>query len=169
MTVKIATTAAAAVMLLTGAAAQADTLYAPTVSGSSFTDLVVGSIEITSLSNLVGKLFAADSINVTFGGNTYTLALDQVSFVSTTLGTLADEDSSASGFSFSNLAAGTYELVVSGTLDGSGVYSGTAFIGAEYTVSGVTQLSTAPEPESYAMMLAGLAAVGMLARRRRSG
>lgn len=60
------------------------------------------------------------------------------------------------GFSFSGLAAGTY----TGKL---GVNS----FGRSTLELSVTAITTpVPEPETYAMMLAGLAALGFLARRR---
>jgi len=64
-------------------------------------------------------------------------------------------------------AVGSYQLNLGdGTVDFSGAYlayktpAGEGF--GSYTVSAV------PEPESYALMLAGLGCVGLLARRRRS-
>ncbi len=54
------------------------------------------------------------------------------------------------------LPAGMYSLVVSGT----GVTGGSASYGGSIVATPV------PEPETYAMMLAGLAALGFLARRR---
>lgn len=54
------------------------------------------------------------------------------------------------------LDPGTYYLTVSGTATGS---SGGAF-------SGMINVSPVPEPETYALMLAGLGVLGFLARRR---
>lgn len=63
-------------------------------------------------------------------------------------------------FQASNLSAGTHNLVVTGNLVGGNVgFTGSLNILAQ----------PVPEPESYALMLAGLAAVGMLSRRRRTG
>jgi hypothetical protein len=58
------------------------------------------------------------------------------------------------GFSFKGLSAGTYALTFLG--------SGTGGYGGFYTVTAV------PEPETYAMMLAGLGAIGFVAARRRN-
>jgi len=60
------------------------------------------------------------------------------------------------GFSFSGLSAGTYALTFLGS--GSGGYGG------YYTVTALV-----PEPESYALMLAGLAAGAFISLRRRNG
>ena len=58
------------------------------------------------------------------------------------------------GFSFTGLSAGTYALTFLG--------SGTGGYGGYFTVTAV------PEPETYAMMLAGLGAIGFVAARRRN-
>ena len=59
-------------------------------------------------------------------------------------------------FSVANLNAGLHNIEVFGTAVASGTFSGTL------TVTPV------PEPETYAMMLAGLGALGFMARRRKS-
>lgn len=58
---------------------------------------------------------------------------------------------------YTSLAAGAYSFVVSGTVNSKpGVYNLNANVAA------------VPEPETYALMLAGLGAVGFVAYRRRS-
>ncbi len=55
------------------------------------------------------------------------------------------------------LLAGSYTLQIKGTVTGSG--------GGSY--AGVLNISPVPEADSYAMLLAGLAVVGFMSRRRR--
>ncbi|MDC8774169.1 FxDxF family PEP-CTERM protein [Paucibacter sp. hw8] len=152
---------AAAVLALSSVAANATTIYAPSISGTSFTDVVVGQITVASLSDIVGNFFAAESVTfpAPFAG-TYTL--DKVTFTSSSVGSLVDLDASAVGFKFQNVAAGVYTVKASGTLDLSGEFKKAAFIGAEYNVTAV------PEPTTYALLLAGLGAVGFVARRRKA-
>ena len=58
--------------------------------------------------------------------------------------------------------AGKYYIKVAGNATGAngGLYSGAISVAA---------ITAVPEPETYAMMLAGLGALGFLARRRRNG
>ena len=56
-----------------------------------------------------------------------------------------------------NLAAGNYTYTVAG--------ASTGFFGYGLS-SSIVEVTPVPEPETYAMMLAGLAALGFLARRR---
>lgn len=70
-----------------------------------------------------------------------------------------DLDKSEEGFSFKKIAAGTYYLAVSGTQKGAG--------NGNYTLNIAATAATAvPEPEAYAMMLAGLGLIGFVARRK---
>ena len=62
-------------------------------------------------------------------------------------------------FSFAGLAAGNYDLAVSGYLDRG------QFLGG-YTGSISAVAAPVPEPETYAMLMLGLAGVGFAARRR---
>jgi hypothetical protein len=75
----------------------------------------------------------------------------------TTLTSVAVNGGSAS-LTWGSSPAGNYILTVAGATNGTqgGIYNGAL------TVSAV------PEPETYAMMLAGLGALGFLARRRKS-
>lgn len=152
----------AAILAVTSLNASALTILASPIIGSSFSNVTIGTISVSSVSELTGSLFAAT--NVSFSSPfSFTLSLDQVTFTSGTVGALVgDSDATAAGFHFSNVAPGNYIVKASGTLDGLGQYKGVALIGANYTVTPV------PEPETYAMMLAGLGAIGFVALRRKS-
>jgi hypothetical protein len=135
-------------------------IYADPVVGTNFTDLTVGTIKITGLSDLTGNFFAATSLNV--DSQPYSLSLQSVTFTNGVVGSLSDLDPSAVGFSFHNVAAGDYLVKASGVLNGPAVVPGLAVVGINYAVTPV------PEPESYAMILAGLGLMSGIARRRAS-
>lgn len=154
---KIKTVTAAFVVALSSLGANANTIISGPAVGSSFTDLVVGTIHVTGLSDLSGYFSAATDLS--FGPSLF-LTLDSVSFTSGTVGSLVDSDLSATGFSFHNVAAGDYVVKASGTLGTNGQYHNLAVVRANYEVTAV------PEPETFAMLLAGLGLVGAIFRRR---
>lgn len=97
---------------------------------------------------------------VTFGGISL-FGCDNTGFTNCTTGVtiapLTTYSADTSGFSFSkaSLAAGFYQLKVSGTAD---------IRGGGYGVS--MMAAAVPEPGEWAMMLAGLGIIGVMARRR---
>jgi hypothetical protein len=156
--------AVAAVLAATSLNASALTILGGPITGSSFSAVTIGTISVASLSEVTGSLFAATNVTFPppFG---FTLTLDQVTFTSGTVGALVgDLDASAAGFHFTNVAAGNYIVKASGTLDGLGQYPGLALVGANYSVTA----TPVPEPETYALMLAGLGIVGFVASRRKA-
>lgn len=70
--------------------------------------------------------------------------------------TIGKDTSPGDGFSFSGLAAGSYALTFVGFATGTqgGSYGGSIFA------------TTVPEPENYAMFLAGLGVIGFVMTRR---
>ncbi|MDY0743566.1 FxDxF family PEP-CTERM protein [Paucibacter sp. R3-3] len=159
---KLIVAAAAAAAALIAGAAHADQI-GPVTVGSSFTDVIIGTIHVASTSDVVGSLFALDSASVSIGGQTMSFSLQSVVFSGASVGSLVDSDPSAAGFSFTNVSAGDYVLTATGYLTGSAQISGTGFLGANYTA---TPAAAVPEPQSYALLAVGLGLVGWIARRR---
>ncbi|MEQ1685926.1 MAG: FxDxF family PEP-CTERM protein [Burkholderiaceae bacterium] len=111
--------------------------------------------------------FSLSSLGDVTGGlvNFWLWSNNDVNFssVAITGGGYSGTDSNvADGFSFAGLSAGTYDLAVSGYL-GRGEYLG-GYTGA--ISSTATVAAPVPEPETYAMLMLGLAGVGFAARRR---
>jgi len=116
-------------------------VLAPFAFTSSVTGISVLSNFLTSLSSGWGTttfLFAEDG-KVNLGGNNYK------SFITEEI-----------------LGAGKYTFSIAATAINSGTYTGA------FTVGRVAEVTPVPEPETYAMFLAGLGLLGFASRRRNS-
>jgi hypothetical protein len=121
----------------------------------NFSDTVTFSIVQGILYSTANNLTAANPVT---GGNPYSSDISNLTYsiyqgeekFATYSGGLTVHQTS--------LAAGTYQLVISGVSDG--VHGGT--YGLDLTVSPV------PEPAGYATLLAGLGLIGFATRRRKS-
>ena len=90
----------------------------------------------------------------------------QIVFNSATLnGQALTFDSTSDGWLFQVPASGNFTLLVSGFAGLAG--SEGQAISASYSGGLNAAVSAVPEPESYALMLAGLGAMGFIARRRK--
>jgi hypothetical protein len=110
--------------------------------GSSFSDVSIGSL------NLGAGSWNLDSF---FGG----IGLDNLAVSLVGASTLTD---------FSNVAGGNYAVKLSGSLT-------TPFTGPTYMGmygGGFDVKAAVPEPQTYAMMLAGLIGLGCMAKRRKA-
>ncbi len=94
--------------------------------------------------------------------DSFSIELTDVSLFSGKVGSgtkVGSTDSDPSKFSFSNLVAGSYYLLITGKQKGDdGVY--------KVSLNTSPSATTVPEPEAYAMMLAGLGLIGFAVSRR---
>ena len=146
-----------------GATPAAGTTNVTWVSGS-FNDAVLGTFTFLGASNFSGNVGYLSTFTGIFGGQTQQFDLPSVNFTKVSLYSNGTEKASTvtNSFNFANLAAGSYLLKVSGNVQGVG-FGGAPAVGgalAQYQVTAV------PEPETYAMLLAGLGVMGAIARRR---
>jgi PEP-CTERM motif len=110
------------------------------------------SFSIAALGNVAGGLVDF----LVFQWNDVNLS----SVVVTGQGQVRADSTPTNGFSFSGLSAGTYDLAVSGSLDRGQILGG-------YSGSISSVAAPVPEPETYAMLMLGLAGVGYAARKRK--
>lgn len=123
--------------------AASTTMFVPAGVVSTFT------FDLTTLSDLFGKLKqVSNDVTVT------QISLSGGSLLSPSLITLPASD--VGTFSFSNLGAGSYSLAFTAT---------TTSVVAMY--SGAISVTPVPEAETYALALAGLGVVGLVAARRK--
>ena len=168
----------AAAVLALSAAAHADTAFdlgevlgtlpiGNTVSAGAFVDtysFTVGGPSFVS-AVVLNTSYAITPPGITLGMiSAFAASLDNVpmalSIVTTPLARGVDKVDlmlSLPGGAIPMFATGTHTLSIAGIGDATG---------PQYT--GSLTVSAIPEPETYALMLAGLGAVGFLARRRRS-
>lgn len=159
---------AIAVSALAAGSVQAATVNAGTISGSystvfnvaqgvSFADTV--NFSIASPSTLTGT---AASLKLNFGslslldiaGLTVNVWNNSHPFGTTNFGSFAGGTGS---YTFNLPTAGDYHVDITGTA--TGAFGGTYAVGL--------QVAAVPEPETYAMLLAGLGVMGAIARRRK--
>jgi len=154
---KMKTAIAAATLALFGAAASAATTPVTMVTGS-FNDVALGEISFVGNSTVSGLAGFVSKFTGTFGNQTFTFDAPAITFSKVSLysGNTQSAFSLGESFNFANLTSGTYTLKVSGSVAGGA--TGGAI--AQYSVTAV------PEPETYAMLLAGLGVMGAIARRR---
>lgn len=105
-----------------------------------------------------GYIFSLTSLSNVSGGASDFLMGSSIG-VTISNGLMSFTDINATdGFSFAGLGAGNYTFNVFGFVPGSAK-----------TIAGSIMATPVPEVETYAMMLAGLGALGFLARRRKKG
>jgi hypothetical protein len=128
-------------------------LASPLAADQSFTDLVDFSLSVANDA----------SLSLTFVDNSkYAMTLDSWSLSEAGVGTItADAGSNFSAISYTGLGAGTYELSINGTLL-------KGYKGDSYGGDIISEVAPVPEPETYALMVAGLGMLGLMARRRRA-
>lgn len=148
--------AGAVFIALSSLAAHAASTSPVQVTGPTFSDIELASFTLNGVSDVTGALGFAPYVLIAPG---FQILLPQVSFNSVSVYNAVQALSTTpswigNDFTFASLAAGTYSLRSSGSV------MGTNFIGAQFTVTAV------PEPETFAMLLAGLGLVGAVARRR---
>ncbi len=125
------------------------------ISTSSFTDYVL--LDVTPYRDLTASLSSTSAGAFTF--KTFGLYTGDINGANTLV------ETGVVGNIFANLSfgglnetglGGNYFLKITGIQSGSGSYNGN-----------ITLTSAVPEPETYAMMLAGLGLMGFVARRRK--
>lgn len=127
-----------------------------TTTGKSFSSIVgPGSFEEV-LTFSVGPSFATSGGITSFNFFDFS-GLTDFKFVYTSGTTLFGPFTGSGPVSLGNLAAGMY----------TGTFSGSSTTGGYY--AGALRVTPVPEPETLALMLAGLGAIGLMVRRRNAG
>ncbi|HSH71881.1 MAG TPA: FxDxF family PEP-CTERM protein [Methylophilaceae bacterium] len=124
---------------------------------ASFSDII--NLEITPYRDLVATLSGTSDTGIKFTSfNLYSGSSTGVNSLVATGDVFSPIAKLSFGYLTSDALAGGYFLKVMGTQSGISSYNGN-----------ITLTAAVPEPESYAMMLAGLGLMGVIARRRRIG
>ena len=101
---------------------------------------------------------SGNAVAVNFGG--YNILGLTVTLQDSSFALVGTDNTPNTGFTFAGLAAGTYALNVLGFATGSQ--------GGFYAGGMIAETAPVPEPETYALMLAGLGVLSFVASRRRS-
>jgi len=164
---------AAAVLVMAGVSAQADTtstdwgqhasfeIGGGFKSAGSFIDYYLFSINpAASVTSSAVVLNNQSVFNIT--GATYSLWSGDGAGagVDTLVATFALDGTTGNTFNSQALAVGNYFYKVTGNVTGA--------FGGLYSLTSTLVTAPVPEPETYALMLAGLGAVAFVARRRKS-
>ena len=164
----IRTTALAAALLAAFPAAQAATqtysFHGALDSGVFTTQTFSGqfSFDDTGLTNAGEEYLGVGSLNMSFLGNTW-------NFTHLDSGATAEVkfyDGVFAGLSYSATQAGTGFSAITGTFDSTDAF--VAYTTSSSAGAGNIIYAPVPEPETYAMLLAGLGLMGAVARRRRA-
>lgn len=111
---------------------------------------------------------AADTFGITWDADFLSKRDVDLTSISLTGNGLTLTDTTPYSFSFSNLLAGTYSLIVNGSVTSqSGLFSSGGYGGSLVTLKSEVA-APVPEPEAIAMMALGLGFVGFVARRRKN-
>lgn len=119
------------------------------LTAGSFTDYITFTLTEDTIAS-----FGAGVLNYTVGNDDYL----HISDFSQVLLKEGSELGSGLNFTLNSLTAGVYQVRITGTVDG--------IIGGQY--AGGISIAAVPEPSSVAMLLVGFAALGAVARRRKS-
>lgn len=101
---------------------------------------------------------SGNAVAINFGS--YNILGLTVTLQDSTFAVIGSDANPSDGFTFSGLAAGNYALNVLGFATGTG--------GGFYAGGFITETAPIPEPETYAMLLAGLGMIAFMVKRRRS-
>jgi hypothetical protein len=154
---KLKNTLAAVSLAMAVSGASASDIYLGTLPVANDTDmdnLTVGTFTVTETSKIDGLLYYIPTAVVP--GLNISIPFSSATFAAASLFSGGFEKyhvESGAAFSFSNVVAGTYELQIDG--DTGHESSLGSLIGAKLSVSAV------PEPDSYAMLLAGVGLMGL--------
>jgi hypothetical protein len=163
---KLKNTLAAVALAIAASGAFASDIYLGTLPVANDTDidnLTIGSFTLTETSKIDGLLYYIPTAVVP-GLNNILIPFSSATFAAASLfsgGLEKYHVENGAAFSFSNVVAGTYELKIDGDTGHESPLG--SLIGAKLSVTAV------PEPDSYAMLLAGLGLMGAIARRRQRG
>ena len=153
--------AAAAVMVVSGSAFAAGPGPLGSIDNTpiSFSNIVAPGIfqDVFSFTLADPGSLSGNVVAVNFGPYNIlglTVTLQDASFA-----VIGADSTPSTGFSFSGLSAGSYALNVLGFATGE--------TGGFYAGGFVAETAPIPEPETYALMLAGLGVVGFMAARRK--